>query len=162
MDKKVLGVHRHGQIELQVCRDCNGVWLTHEQLATNCVSGETLPPASRRKPEAPRSHRTIRRACSQCVVPLRPQVVESVEIDLCPVCGGIWLDPGEFDAVHNWHITRSAKRGTGAKLPGTGTADGLDAGAEALHIAGEAAANGLAGEIIEFLCEIGGGILGGP
>jgi len=40
--------------------------------------------------------KTILPVCPHCSVPLEIQMHEDDEYDLCPQCGGIWLDRGEF------------------------------------------------------------------
>ena len=42
--------------------------------------------------------------CPQCSVPLQMTERQSVEIDYCPQCRGVWLDRGELDKL----IERSA------------------------------------------------------
>jgi Zn-finger nucleic acid-binding protein len=42
--------------------------------------------------------------CPQCNVPLQMTERQSVEIDYCPECRGVWLDRGELDKL----IERSA------------------------------------------------------
>src|SRR5688572_29131791 len=151
VDQKVLAVHRHAEVEVQVCRHCGGVWLTHEQLASRCVRGENLPAEARRAVESRPRHAAVRRTCSQCLAPLKPQIIEGVEIDLCPKCGGLWLDAGEFDAVHHWYMTRPAKAKDAAWIKKTDGADGAAHAADAVV----ETASGLR-EIVEFLCECGG------
>ena len=149
-------MHRHGGIELQVCRHCSGVWLTREQIASRCVKHEALPTGSRRKLATEPKHETTKRVCSQCRVPLKPRIVEAVEIDLCPKCGGLWLDAGEFDAVHRWYMAAGAGS-TGDtranKIRLRDVADGAAHGADAI--------GGGLGEIVEFLCHCGGALLEG-
>lgn len=38
-------------------------------------------------------------ACPACNVPLRLVVEQDVELDVCDECHGVWLDPGELDAL---------------------------------------------------------------
>lgn len=156
-DQKLLAVHRHDEIELQVCRHCHGVWLTREQLASRCVRSENLPAEARRKADSKRRETGRPRTCSQCLVPLNPQLVEGVEIDLCPKCGGLWLDAGEFDAVHHWYMMRYAKAASTKRSLRADAADGLAHSPDALV---ETATSGLR-EIVEFLCECGGSLLEG-
>jgi len=37
--------------------------------------------------------------CPRCRTPLAPHVQDNEEVDLCPRCGGLWLDRGEFKRV---------------------------------------------------------------
>jgi Zn-finger nucleic acid-binding protein len=38
-------------------------------------------------------------ACPRCGAQLEPQKKDNFEIDVCPGCGGLWLDQGEFDVL---------------------------------------------------------------
>jgi hypothetical protein len=37
--------------------------------------------------------------CPICHVALQPNVRQSIEIDYCPQCRGVWLDRGELDKI---------------------------------------------------------------
>lgn len=42
------------------------------------------------------------RCCLSCPdQPLEQVLIDDVEIDRCPKCGGIWLDPGELEILTN-------------------------------------------------------------
>jgi Zn-finger nucleic acid-binding protein len=36
------------------------------------------------------------RSCIKCRLPMRPRMLETVEVDCCGGCGGLWLDRGEI------------------------------------------------------------------
>jgi uncharacterized protein len=38
-------------------------------------------------------------ACMKCTSVLDKARIEDVEVDLCPTCGGLWLDHGEIDRL---------------------------------------------------------------
>ncbi len=81
-----------------VCEKCVGVWLTREALQRPSVDPAALPPASRvpsREPRRSRKHPS----CPVCRRGLVAERVEGIEIDRCLHCGGVWVDPGEYDAV---------------------------------------------------------------
>lgn len=37
--------------------------------------------------------------CPRCRVSLETKLKNGAEIDICPQCGGIWLDRGEFEVM---------------------------------------------------------------
>ena len=39
--------------------------------------------------------------CPRCDLPLNLSQRQSVEIDVCPQCRGVWLDRGELDKITN-------------------------------------------------------------
>jgi len=39
--------------------------------------------------------------CPRCDLPLNVSQRQSVEIDACPQCRGVWLDRGELDKIIN-------------------------------------------------------------
>ena len=49
--------------------------------------------------------RTI--ACPRCAVTLEQRSMESVLVDVCPMCGGVWLDAGELDILRKARGSRS-------------------------------------------------------
>ena len=55
--------------------------------------------------------------CPQCNVPLQMTERQSVEIDYCPQCRGVWLDRGELDKL----IERSAAWQTRTQPPPAAT-----------------------------------------
>src|SRR5687768_11849161 len=55
--------------------------------------------------------------CPQCSVPLQMTERQSVEIDYCPQCRGVWLDRGELDKL----IERSAAWQTKTQPPPAAT-----------------------------------------
>ena len=55
--------------------------------------------------------------CPQCSVPLQMTERQSVEIDYCPQCRGVWLDRGELDKL----IERSAAWQTTTQPPPAAT-----------------------------------------
>ncbi len=67
--------------------------------------------------------------CPNCNVPLVMSVKQSVEIDYCPQCRGIWLDRGELnkiielvasdiqDVFHSPHNTLSNNQQTDSSQP---------------------------------------------
>lgn len=84
------------------CEHCAGIWLTREALLPPSVDPAALPPATRVATPAARKRKTTLQ-CPECGGSLTPERVEGIEIDRCTHCVGVWLDPGEYDAVRG-HI----------------------------------------------------------
>ena len=47
--------------------------------------------------------------CPRCCVDLKEQVHHSVKVDVCPSCGGVWLDKGELEMLE--HLPREGRGG---------------------------------------------------
>ncbi|UCE74249.1 MAG: zf-TFIIB domain-containing protein [Methanomassiliicoccales archaeon] len=71
-------------VEIDVCQDCNGVWL----------DGGELKRLSGLDAQAGRIM-----TCSNCNSVMQTKTVTNVEIDICPKCDGIWLDQGELEKI---------------------------------------------------------------
>ena len=52
--------------------------------------------------------------CPRCAIPMRKKTRGDVTIDVCPKCGGLWLDDKEIDKLVA--IGRPAKVKKGKKL----------------------------------------------
>ena len=63
-------------------------------------------------------------SCPVCRVPLVMSERQSVEIDYCAQCRGVWLDRGELDKI----IERSAQEHRGAPAAAPQPASGSDRG----------------------------------
>lgn len=94
-DGHLLQADESTSVPFASCRHCDGLWFTREALDKG--GKPRLPPAS----EPPPANVSTRpnRACPQCSVKLNAETVHDVVIDVCPVCGGVWLDPGEYQAA---------------------------------------------------------------
>lgn len=53
----------------------------------------------RRRAEEGNGARVPLGMCPRCGKALEPQERDHVAIDVCPGCGGVWLDPGELEAI---------------------------------------------------------------
>ena len=93
-----------GKLTLDVCHDgCGGIWFDNFELPK--VDDEVLGEAFLRIPYD--EHRLVdyerRRSCPRCagIVMMRHFFSErrEVEVDTCPHCGGVWLDPGELAMI---------------------------------------------------------------
>lgn len=99
----LLEEQHHGQIMIQNCSTgCGGMWIRQNDL-------ETLTHTPRLVERIQQSSSGIlvvqeprARVCPDCKIPLEAWLVqgsESVEIDTCPQCAGIWLDHGELQRI---------------------------------------------------------------
>jgi len=91
-------------IQLDYCEDCQGIWFDRGELQkVKDKEDEFLrwididPWEEKAKFKIDKSPRI----CPVCEVPLYTVKHDGfpVEIDLCNVCHGIWLDKGEFDKI---------------------------------------------------------------
>lgn len=103
-------------IKVDISTGCGGIWFDNFELnkfdeAFECA-GERLMDAC--KPYLDTSIDTTPRLHS----PRHPEITmmrrsfsvkRKVEVDECPKCAGIWLDPGELDAIRNLFPSEEAK-----------------------------------------------------
>jgi Zn-finger nucleic acid-binding protein/aminoglycoside phosphotransferase (APT) family kinase protein len=110
-DDRALTVRGVGDVELDGCDACGGVWLDSGELegllaqslgpevavASGAQSGARL--LAHARPLA--SHGVHALTCPACDEPLvRKRVAETkLDIDCCDVCDGLWLDGGELAAL---------------------------------------------------------------
>lgn len=87
-----------GQVEIDECPRCNGLWLDHGELE-QLVQAKNVPARLLRtkstkflslRPEGTRP-------CPRCSKILVGTVVKGVRLDLCSDCQGLWLDQGELN-----------------------------------------------------------------
>jgi Zn-finger nucleic acid-binding protein len=81
-------------VRIDACPACKGLWFDGEEL-------ERVLPAAANELTAPADAAESAKNCPRCSVPLArfqyPQTL--VTVDLCRECGGLWLDPGEFQEI---------------------------------------------------------------
>lgn len=94
-DGHLLQANERTPVPFASCRHCDGLWFTREALDKGGKPG--LPPVS--ESLLANVSTKANRACPQCSVKLNAETVYDVVIDVCPVCGGVWLDPGEYQAA---------------------------------------------------------------
>mgnify|MGYP006206483035 CR=1 FL=1 len=51
-----------------------------------------------------------KRQCIKCHQGLEPRVILDVEVDICPGCGGLWLDDGEVRQLAGDRVEQEAGR----------------------------------------------------
>jgi Uncharacterized protein conserved in bacteria len=105
---------RVGGVDTDVCEDCGGVWLDHAELGRfdrpDTVLGDAVVAHLRQFPPGLVDHsRRLRCPRHRAVVMLRRRYSAEVpvEIDVCPECGGVWLDTGELAAIREWRADAS-------------------------------------------------------
>ena len=116
-----------GAASIAVCEKCSGIWFTREALLHPSVDPASLPPASRTPIPATRKRRRSA-SCPICRRPLLAESVEGIDIDRCVNCAGVWLDPGEYDAVR--HRIEHLPRGRAHKDKSAGGMAFLDGAGE--------------------------------
>lgn len=103
---------RAGDLEIDTCPRCHGLWFDAEELrrslpevelAQRIIQQDTASAAG--APKVPSGQR----ACPRCQAPLRETPVGQVPVDYCPLCRGIWLDHGELKLAIEQY--RSGERG---------------------------------------------------
>lgn len=108
-------------VQIDICKDCAGVWLDDSELATIVHTQErTWPPAVVQRVlelvggmGIPDSEFENERSCPRCPESLQPvnyQGNSGVIVNTCPDRHGVWLDRGELAKIQifmeNWQKTR--------------------------------------------------------
>jgi Zn-finger nucleic acid-binding protein len=101
----VLHKTRLGDIEVDYCRECGGLWLDRGELERIVRTTRNAPQVLqvlRRKliplPTASPTPSELTEACPVCAkVTMREVVLGDLHIDYCTRCQGIFLDKGELD-----------------------------------------------------------------
>jgi Zn-finger nucleic acid-binding protein len=104
VDKSVMMVVTHRQIELDFCLKCSGVWLDSGELelliAVLQSEGADLRPDELLAPE--KAEIKARRKCTICGRKMEKVWIgreNKVLIDRCPIGHGLWFDAGELQTV---------------------------------------------------------------
>jgi Zn-finger nucleic acid-binding protein len=89
-------------VEIDRCLSCGGTWLDAGELAMITEIAGVEPGSLTRALENAREGERARRRCPRCGKKLR--IIHtgenaSIELDRCPRGHGLWLDPGEMEAV---------------------------------------------------------------
>ncbi len=92
---------RHVRAVIDHCDECEGNFFDEGEMLA--VLGKSADPevwarSNRQLTPSPSQLRCPRCHTRMHLQPLNEETVD-VDIDLCPGCGGIWLDGGEVDAV---------------------------------------------------------------
>jgi Zn-finger nucleic acid-binding protein len=99
------------RVTLDICPQCQGLWLDAAELAAVCPTVSHLPA---RKDEVliagePGANIPV---CPRCqAVPYEVAVMENMLVDFCVRCHGVWLDGEEYDQIS---VARSSSPREGA------------------------------------------------
>ena len=96
----VLDKSRVGDIEVDLCPSCGGLWLDHGEIERigrgQTAEVEKLRQALTGSPKPdPASDTTT--SCPACPGTLKEVVLGPVHVDYCTKCHGVFLDKGELD-----------------------------------------------------------------
>ena len=92
-------------MEIDTCPGCMGLWFDANELreffSSESLNKKFMLPPSRYSASAQTIDiSTKARRCPRCNrEALRRKEVETVEVDECPMCKGIWLDAGEIEKL---------------------------------------------------------------
>lgn len=99
----LLEQQHHGQIMIQICSTgCGGMWIRQSDLETLTLTPRLVERIHQSSSGILVIQEPRARICPDCQIPLEAWLVhgsESVEIDTCPQCSGIWLDQGELQRI---------------------------------------------------------------
>lgn len=105
-DGHMLQIESNTPVPFASCRHCDGLWFTREAMESG--GRPQLPPPG--KPRRSAEPSGTSRTCPQCAVRLDAVPVDDVLIDVCPSCGGIWLDPHEYRAARRRSVKQRIER----------------------------------------------------
>lgn len=97
-DGQALAGYTYKKVPLDCCPYCNGAWLDKSELAQITQKSKDIFTDLDSMESLPRS----RLKCPKCGVDLAVTYYtkkKDVEVDLCPQCGGIWLDTDELKDI---------------------------------------------------------------
>ena len=92
MDKKEIDVFGPNII-IDVCPKCNGIWLDEGEL--NKILKDRKLSNYLTKHIGTKSRSPM--VCPRCGNTMDLEKAEDVEVDVCLLCGGVWLDEGELE-----------------------------------------------------------------
>jgi len=96
----VLDKSKVGDIEVDLCPDCGGLWLDHGEIERLNRVADAEVGALRtalQASTAPASPSDTTAHCPACSAALREVVLGPVRVDICTGCKGVFLDRGELD-----------------------------------------------------------------
>ncbi len=92
MDKKEIDVFGPN-ITIDVCPKCHGIWLDKgelQKILKDKKLADYLTKHIGTKSKSPM-------VCPRCGNTMDIEKVEDIEVDVCLLCGGVWLDEGEIE-----------------------------------------------------------------
>ena len=100
-DGQVLTANKVGDLEVDHCNECGGLWLDKSELG-QLVEAEASEVKHLLRGRDQTNANARRGNCPHCKKePLRvtSAMKKQVTVDSCPDCGSVWLDGGEFNAI---------------------------------------------------------------
>jgi Zn-finger nucleic acid-binding protein len=98
--ESVLDKARVGEVEVDLCPSCGGLWLDHGEIE-RIGRGNSQDLAKLRTAltgsAAPAPPSAIQSSCPACSGLLKEVVMGPVHVDYCTECHGVFLDRGELD-----------------------------------------------------------------
>jgi len=100
-DDQRLTANLIGEIEVDHCNECGGLWLDRSELP-QLLEANAADVKSLRRGNDQRNANALRGKCPRCAKELlrvHSALKKQVTVDSCPDCGGVWLDGGEFNEL---------------------------------------------------------------
>src|SRR5205809_523853 len=105
-DRLSLRIDDEGAVLFAVCDHCSGLWFERYAIERRDDIRAQIPESSARWNR--RTRKITVRFCPACREPLGTLMIDGIKIDRCLACRGVWLDPGQYDAVRI-RLTQSAE-----------------------------------------------------
>jgi len=107
---KLLGPLEVGDVMLDRCEECAGIWFDHGEL--EAIVGAEV--ASTLEPVDDPEGSSVTKPCPRCAVHMRPVSAAQdpsrpVRVDRCPSCMGLWLDRSRLRAIEDSRIVQTAR-----------------------------------------------------
>jgi len=87
--------HMGENVEIDICKRCRGSWYDWDELAVHIDDDHIRT----RLTNFPSVGEDSSIACPRCGGKMKLRHEQSVEVDFCVNCRGVWLDVGEEDAL---------------------------------------------------------------
>jgi Zn-finger nucleic acid-binding protein len=97
---KEMAVIEVSDVEIDWCASCGGIWLDEGELELLSGEKDTSNPVNKALKTG--QGRTGNKNCPVCAKKMNSTelpVVPPVEVDVCPLRHGIWLDKGELEKI---------------------------------------------------------------
>jgi len=134
--KSLLIVVEFHDIELDWCPACEGLWFDSGEM--ELVTAQMRGTVDEQVPQRKADTSEKRLKCPECNKTMEKRLLgdaQPVVADVCPVCGGLWLDHGELeqivntnDAAPNTSPVIEHLRGTFSNVGGNAPGPAHDAG----------------------------------
>ena len=92
MDKKEIEIFGPNII-IDICPKCHGIWLDKDELQKLLKDKKLANYLTKHIGTKSRSQMV----CPRCGNTMDIEKVEDIEVDVCLLCGGVWLDEGEIE-----------------------------------------------------------------